>query len=388
LISQNEQIENEEKFEIGNDMKFDEEEPPKPKKEEKKIKVANKWGDDDEEEEEIEPMNEGIKTNVIDMTIKEEEKYKIKFKNSDVPGVQAVLGNLSSLKILLQNQLGITSLATLKPILKDIYMSSYSQVRTSPCGGPLELVVKNKEMKNKGECSLPHSSINLSRINNLLDLAYESFDNKDIEQAEDYFRKIISYSIFFIPLSKEEEEEIKGVINTCTEYLIMLKLNGLADEKKSDKFLFSQICLLITLCQLAKPIHRFYMLKRAKIATKNVKNYISTVGVLYRMLALEKELKDFEGLEFDKLLNEYNVLKERGNEKDYSFNMKELEKKPARESINAETLQLFSSTTQKLHCALCSASYSENKSGKLCDVCNLTTIGKEASGLKLIDEFN
>jgi hypothetical protein len=336
------------------------------KKSDKK-KIVSKWGDDEEEDEDVDASNvesTGHQKNVIDLTIKEEESSKVKFRNSDVPSIQTVLGNFTSLKKLLQNQLGIMNANPLKNIIKNIYLSSYSHLRLSPCGEALELVLKSKEMRGNDDISLslPSSCVSLRRIKEILEEAFECVDNK------------------------EEEEEIKDTLFICTEYIIMMKLDSLAEENRADKFLCSQIRLLITLCQVPKCIHKFLILKRAKIATKNAKNYLSTGGVLYKMLALEQNLTEYKDLGFDKLLTEYNSLKEKGNEKDYPFNIKELEKKPSREIFDFVSLELLNSS-EKISFSICCASYKEEMANQLCSLCGLTTLGKEVTGLKLIDEF-
>lgn len=365
------------------------------KKEASKKKILNKWGDDDEEEEEIEPEpdtnNKNTQINIIDLTVKEEEAYKALFKNSDIIGLQASIGNFSSVKSMLQTQLGIMNINPVKNILKEIYLSSYSQLRLIPGGNSLDITLKNINIKKDSIEGLklpPNTSVTIKRLNNMLDNAFEFIDNKEMDAARESFTKILQYSIFVIPNNSEERNEIISIVNICTEYLYMIKLNTLADEKRADKFAYSQICLLITLCKLSKPIHLYFMLKRAKIATKNVKNYITSVGVIYRLLALENSLKDFEDLGFDKLLSEYNTLKERGNEKDYPFNIKELENKNAREVIDASSLELIDLKDKSLCCPLCNAKYSDHMNGKICCICGLTTLGREVTGIKLKDEFN
>lgn len=176
---------------------------------------------------------------------------------------------------------------------------------------------------------------------------------------------------------------MRKIIGVCTEYLYMKKLNDAAEANKQDKYNYSKTCLLITLCQLNKPLHMFLMLKRAKVATKNAKNFISCVGVLFKMLALEKDLTEFDDLGFDRLLGEYNTLKDRNNEKDYPFNMKDIEKKPAREVIDAVNLEVIESNTKKIVCPLCCASYRDGMVGKVCVICGLCVLGKETVGFKL-----
>jgi hypothetical protein len=352
--------------------------------EEKPVKkVLSKW-DEEEEEEVVEEDNSPPQTNIIDLTIMQEDSLKESLKNSDLLGVHASLGNFSKLKTMLKNQFAINNIAPLKNVIKEIYMGSYSQLRLSPCAPAVELTVRNlNAFKNSDLSSLNtrviYSPVNLSHINMILEEAYSHVDNKRMEEADELFISVFKYCIFIIPENKDQIDEVNKIINNCTEYLLMIRLSKLADEKKSDKYLYSQLCLLATLCQLNKPSHTFLILKRASISTKNVKNYLTCVSLIYKMLALEKSLKDenYDTNVFSKMMSEYNSLKDKGNDKDYPFNMKELEKKPARESINSETLELFSQNETIIFCPLCNAGFKNNMIQKTCTVCLLTVLGKE-----------
>lgn len=256
-------------------------------------------------------------------------------------------------------------------------MSCHTQIKLSPCTKTIEVQLKSQ---TKDKSVIPHSLINLNFINDQMNSIYDLIDNKELEKAEFKIKKVISMCIFSIPNSNEEIDQIKETIQLCTEYLYLIRLLNLSEAKKNDKYLYSEICLLTTLCRV-KPIHKFLMLKRAKVATKNVKNYISCFGIIYKMLAMENSLKDFEDLGFDKLLTEYNSLKDKSNDKDYRFNIKELEKKPVREVLNYSNLELVSN--MKIQCSLCEASFENDVKNSECLSCGLVVIGKECTGLQL-----
>lgn len=340
-------------------------------------KKLSKW--DDEEDEEIveEVVEEKKQVNIIDLTIKHEDFIIKSYKNSDSIGIQAALGNIEKVKKLLKTQLAIYEISSLKPILKDIYLSSHTQIKLSPCSKSQELILRNV---GKDNIVKPHSIVNLNFINEQMNSACEYIDNKELEKAEFKIRKIISLCIFIIPNNEEEIEQIKELIRLCTEYLYLIKLLNISELKKNDKYLYSELCLLTTLCRV-KPIHKFLMLKRAKVSTKNVKNYITSFGLIYKMLAMENILKDFEDLGFDKLLTEYNSLKDKTNDKDYRFNIKELEKKPISEVLNYSSLEVLSNS--KIQCSLCEASFESDLKNSDCQSCKLSILGKECTGIQL-----
>lgn len=101
---------------------------------------AKKWENDEEEEsddEEIQKIaNSSDQRSFANqsLTIPSEDLVYSRLTNSSLPGVQLALGNLRQTISYLKSQLGITSRhEDLKPIMKDIYMMSYSQIKFIPC---------------------------------------------------------------------------------------------------------------------------------------------------------------------------------------------------------------------------------------------------------------
>lgn len=365
-----------------------------PSRQQKK-KIGGKWGVDDEEEEEDPELLEIEKTEVkvsdksdiIDLTIPQEDPVDKALRNSAVPGVQLSLNNVKQTFILLKSQLGITNsqIEKLKGIMRDVYTSSFAQFRLAPCGEPTN--IKLRQLLN-GKV-MPTSIVKLERLENMLNTAFDHITNAEVEEASYLFLNIIHLSVFFIASSKEETSRVRAIVSICTEYLLMLKLNAHAEENKSDKVKFAEICLQMTVCKLAKPIHLFLMLKKAKIASKNIKNYLTAVSVLYKLLALKKDLEEYEDISFDKFYNEYETFQKVGkNDKNLSFNLKEIEDKESKEVICAYSLEILDQNRKKLACPLCLASYSEASKGVVCKVCELCKIGEEVLGLRLSDEIN
>lgn len=278
-----------------------------------------------DDEEEVENVEEDVAPSDstsqqiynIRLTEKLEEQYKIHYKHSDVIGVQALLRNYASVNSMLQNQIGTRSIATFRGIIKEINLSSLSQVRLNPSGGTIDLQIKSLSESN---VKLPSNGISKERLTSLMERAFDLFDNKEIEKAVEVFTNVIKYAVFFISATSEDVSFVKKTISTCTEYLIMVRLLNAAEQLKSDKFGYSQMLLLVIICKLERSLHQFIMLKKAKISAKNTKNYLTTVILIQRMLKLSDELKEYEDLGFDKLLQEYNFIKDKGNEKDYPFN--------------------------------------------------------------------
>jgi hypothetical protein len=70
-----------------------------------------------------------------------------------------------------------------------------------------------------------------------------------------------------------------------------MRLNLLSEETKNDKIKYTELVCMMAQCRLESSVHRFLIYKKAKIACKNIKNFITALVFLKKMLSLEKEVK-------------------------------------------------------------------------------------------------
>ena len=110
------------------------------------------------------------------------------------------------------------------------------------------------------------------------------------EEALIIFREIFSMALFFVAADKAEETTIKEILNICTEYTYLIRMNQLKEKVKSDKVKNAEVSCLMTLCKLEQPIHYYFIYNKAKVACKNIKNYMTAVYFLKKILSLEKEV--------------------------------------------------------------------------------------------------
>jgi hypothetical protein len=112
-----------------------------------------------------------------------------------------------------------------------------------------------------------------------------------MQEALQIFRDIIKYSIFYIAADRSEENAVRELINSCTEYIYLTRLSLISDTVKSDKIKYAEICSIMTACNLDSSMHRFLILKSAKAACKSIGNYITASMFIKKMLIYEKEVK-------------------------------------------------------------------------------------------------
>jgi hypothetical protein len=351
----------------------------------KKIDTS-KWKDDEDEEEdeEIKKMLENRSAqpvnNILSLTIKEDDYIYKQCSHSTVVGIQLLLGNLKLVFSYLKSQLGIISTAeTLKPTMKDLYMCSYSQVQVVPVIPPSEFILR----KTVGDRIIPQNGITIKSLEDMLNLAYQDFTDRNWDNALKTFQNILKTSLFYIAVDSQEEAKVKEIISTCTEYIYLIRLTIKSEEVKADKVKYAELTCLTTLCKLDNSLHRFLIYKKAKAACKTIKNYITGVAFLKKMLAYEKELSPMfqEDNPFTVAHNEFEVFQKVGtNQHNLNFNVNE----------NLPNIRSFycSKTFTKIdkssvECPLDGSVCKSDFKGQICETCGLTTLGEQVLGLKL-----
>ena len=139
------------------------------KEKEKKNKISDKWKDEDEEEddEEMQKMIEEAKkkeiANNANLTQKDEDVISRQNK-SMLPGVQVALGNFKMALNYLRSQVGIReNYESLRPIIKDIYLSSYSQFKIMPYLSPIEFNLRQPNSKALGKL-IPQNGVTMLKL--------------------------------------------------------------------------------------------------------------------------------------------------------------------------------------------------------------------------------
>lgn len=296
ILNQKEDEENNDVF--GQIVGENEEKTENAKTENKKEKknISDKWKDDEDEEndEEIQKMLEEAKqkeiANNANLTQKDDDLL-VRQNKSMLPGVQVALGNFKLAFNYLRSQIGITeNYEALKPIIKDIYLSSYAQFKIVPYLAPIDFNLRHQNSKAIGKL-LPQNGCTMLKLKNLLNKGYDCISNFEMAEAMKIFRDILKYVIFFVATNEEEEKEVKNIISICAEYIYLTKISLLSDEvKDKDKVKYCELICLMSICKLELDEHKFLIYKKAKYCCKNIKNFITALFFIKKCLLLKKLL--------------------------------------------------------------------------------------------------
>ena len=379
---------------IVNNNEEEEKKESKEKEEVKseKNKISKKWGDEDEDEddEEIKKMLEEAKqkeiANNANLTQKDDDIIARQNK-SMVPGIQVALGNFKLAFNYLRSQLGIReNYESLRQIVKDIYLSSYSQFKIMPFLSPIEFNLRNQNSKNLGKV-LPQNGVTMLKLKNMLNKGYECISNFEMQEAVKVFRDILKYVIFFVATNEDEEKEIKNIISICTEYIYLAKISLLADEmKEKDKVKYCELICLMSVCKLELDEHKFLIYKKAKYCCKNIKNFITALFFIKKMSPFEQTLGSAFKKEFNKIKEEIDLFQKIGTNK-HQLNFDTNENLPCiKEFYSASELKRVGVSEKILKCPLCNSVEFISAKGKICDTCNLSTLGEEVIGFKVLEK--
>ena len=133
--------------------------------------------------------------------------------------------------------------------------------------------------------------LNPWNILNLTEASYNSHNSSVTFPREIIFKNILKYAIFYIAIDKSEDIRVREIISICTEYIYLTRLCILADENKADKVKYAELCCIMANCKLEGSIHKFLIFRKAKVACKNIKNFISALVFIKKMMVFEKEVK-------------------------------------------------------------------------------------------------
>lgn len=301
-------------------------------------------------------------------------------KNSILAADFASIGRFDLATEKLSTQVGIENGATMKSSYLDIYMSS--QFFTSPfefISPSSHYITKNNNPKSPYICN------NLKTLEKKVQQGYNLTTKGNFTEAITSFREVISKVPLLSLNSKGDLSTAKKIIEISTEYIYSLTCDQLK-KKTKDKKEILRLTIVMSLMNL-QPIHRILTLRSALYACFQTKNYITSAFIARKLLKLFQENQ--------KLAKDDLVKK-----------VKKILAKSEKVGTNAITSLEFeeahfydSEITQKLNpvdmtflgdvktksCPLTGAKYEEGMAGKVCSISNISVIGKEGIGLKIVN---
>ncbi|KAJ3122455.1 hypothetical protein HK098_002828, partial [Nowakowskiella sp. JEL0407] len=278
-------------------------------------------------------------------------------------------GSFETAMQLLNRQVGAVNFAPMKSLFMQVYMTGKTWLTATADTPAITFEVNTGEEKR-----IPVPAVTVSSAIATLQNAYGAVKNGGFSSAITLFRQILREILLVVVDKRAEVDEVKQLINVCREYIIGSRLGLLALEtKESDPKRSLEVAAYFTHCQLQPP-HLQRSLHSAMVKAVKIKNMATALSLARRLLemgppaemgqqakrvqqAAERNATDAIELNYD----QYNPFQLCG--------------------ISLTPIYAGSPCSK---CVYCGTSYKMEYVGKLCATCEISAVGAEGTGLKLM----
>lgn len=298
---------------------------------------------------------------------------QIWIQKSSLAAEQAAAGNFDTAMRLLNRQLGIKNFAPLKPMFLDLHAGSHSYLRAFSSAPIISLAVERgwSESASPNVRGPPALVFAFSQLEDKLKMGYKSTTAGKFTDALRTFLSILHTIPLIVVESRREVDEVKELIIIVKEYVLGLKMEIKRREIKDDPIRQQELAAYFTHCNLQIP-HLRLALQNAMTVCYKAKNLSTAASFARRLLetnptneqqaklarqviqAAEKNMTDAVELNYD-FRNPFVV-------------------------CGATYVPIYRGQ-KDVSCPYCSARYVPSQEGQICNVCELTVIGADASGL-------
>lgn len=291
-------------------------------------------------------------------------------QRSSLAAEHAAAGAFDTAMRLLSRQLGIKNFGPLRQGCLDLFTGSYSSLPALASAPVVVLGLEKFAAESPSAPGQPALIYKLSTLEDKLKAAYKTTTEGKFTEALKLFLNILHTIPLVVVDSRKEVDEVKELLGIAKEYTLALRIELKRKETKDDPARQAELAAYFTHCNL-QPTHTKLSLQAAMSTCFKLKNYNTTATFCRRLLnlnptatvaqkarqvlqACEKNPKDEVQLNYDPR-NPFVVC--------------------------GSTLTPIYRNSREVVCPYCAASFVPETAGKLCPVCDLATIGADATGL-------
>lgn len=295
-------------------------------------------------------------------------------QNSPLAADHIAAGSFESAMQTLNRQVGVVNFEPLKTHFLSIYQASRIQVSAIASTPSLSANIRRNPEESNARASLPAVVFDFQNIvNKQLQLGYKSFTAGRLAAAATQFKTILRSVLFTVVSNKSEADEVDQLIDICREYIVGLALEQRRRTQTSDVKHALELAAYFTHCQLQTP-HLQLALRQATKQAFKVKNFSTASQFARRLLELAPpktvadEARQIQSVAERTLRDEIDI-----NYDQYNPFV-----------VCTITFEPIYKGSPKSECPFCHASYKPECEGKLCTVCEVSQIGANATGLRVM----
>ncbi|KAJ1560460.1 hypothetical protein HK096_008611, partial [Nowakowskiella sp. JEL0078] len=280
-------------------------------------------------------------------------------------------GSFESAMQLLNRQIAAVNFVPFKPLFLQIYAAGRTWVPATADTPPILFTVFID-----GEKKVPVPVVTITSAIETLQNAYAAVKNGGFSSAITLFRQILREVVLIVVEKRSDVEEVNQLIGVCREYILGSRLGLLALEtRESDPKRSLEVAAYFTHCQLQPP-HLQRSLHSAMLKAVKIKNMATGLNFARRLLEL--------GPTADMGQQARRVQQAAERNSTDAFELDYDQYNPFQ--VCGYSLTPIYTGTPNVKCVFCKTAYRNEYAGKLCATCEISSVGTEGTGLKLMAE--
>ncbi|XP_014218663.1 coatomer subunit alpha [Copidosoma floridanum] len=296
--------------------------------------------------------------------------------NSQLAVDHVLAGSYESAFRLLHEQIGVVNFNKFKPIFTSLYSCSKASISLLTSLPSLHNLLLRSFKENHSKLGFPAIALHLSDLVQHLQVSYHLTTAGKFSEAIDKLQSIL-LSIPLLALdSRQDIAEAQQLVQICREYILVLKIecerkNILKTSSDNQK----RICEMVayfTHCHL-QPVHQILTLRTAVNTLFKYKNYKTARSFARRLLELGPRPDVAQQVRQVLQVCDKNPVDEHSLDYD--------EHNPF--TICAISFTPIYRGKPEVKCPFCNVSYQVQFKNLACNICEVSLIGKQCSGLKL-----
>eukprot|EP00271_Cylindrocystis_brebissonii_P015583 TRINITY_DN38517_c0_g1_i1.p1 TRINITY_DN38517_c0_g1~~TRINITY_DN38517_c0_g1_i1.p1 ORF type:complete len:1219 (-),score=248.13 TRINITY_DN38517_c0_g1_i1:158-3814(-) len=293
-------------------------------------------------------------------------------QKSPLAAEHAAAGAFETAMQLLNRQVGIKNFAPLKSGFTDLLVASHTSLPTLASAPVVALALQRgwTEQTGSNVINPPALVYKLTTLEDKLKVAYKTTTEGKFSEALKLFLNILHTIPLVVVETRKEVDDVKELLGIAKEYALALRIELKRKATTDDAARQAELAAFFTHCSL-QPTHLKLSLQAAMSTCFKLKNFLTAATFCRRLLdlsptpavatkarqvlqACEKTPRDEVPLKYDPR-NPFVVC--------------------------GSTLTPIYRNSREILCPYCQAKFIPEVKGSLCAVCDLATVGAEASGL-------
>ncbi|KAK6932876.1 Coatomer, alpha subunit, C-terminal [Dillenia turbinata] len=298
---------------------------------------------------------------------------QIWIQKSSLAAEHVAAGNFDTAMRLLSRQLGIRNFAPLRSMFLDLHAGSHTYLRAFSSAPVISLAVEQgrNESSSPNVRGPPALVFNFSELEERLKAGYKCTTAGKFTEALCLFLGILHIIPLIVVETRREVDEVKELIIIVKEYVLGLKMELKRRELKDDQVRQQELAAYFTHCNLQLP-HLRLALQNAMTVCYKANNF-STAGSFARRLLETNPTNESQAKKARQVLQAAEKSQQDASDLNYDFRNPFV--------VCGATYVPIYRGQKDVSCPYCSSCFVPSQEGELCAVCDLATIGADASGL-------